>query len=1104
MAVDAGTIYSSIRIRLANLSGDIASVKSKLNNMVTTSAKQSKGFAGFWKGAFQTAFGFGAIQLITRLVGAIKNAIGVFSGFQQSMKNVQSVTQAVGEEYRKMEAAAKKMGETTRFTARESADALYFLGSAGFSAQQSIEALDGVLQLAGATQSDLASTAESVAAIISQYSLEAAEATRVSNVFAAAIGNSQATMQKLTDAYRQVGPVAAGFGMTIEETTGALQLFFNAGFKGQQAGRGLKSALADLAAPTANMRKIFAKLGIELNKVNPEFNSLDDIIDVLGKSGATTSDIISTFGKVAGPQMAVLIREGGNALREYTDAVTNTEAAAEAYAIQNDSLAGSIDFLKSKLESTAISLFEKMEPGMRDLIDTFITLLDTLKPVAELLGFVLNLLFKMVSFLAKIAPVTKILEGLLLSFKNLKTPMEKTAENFDKVRESLKRISEIDTTINKLEKLTDEFDNLSAKTNLSEEEQKRLKEVIKNIGEIVPDATTAWDAYGNAIEISTEKTKEAGLQLLKTREALLLESKTRLEIQKPILRNILRLEKADAEKIKTDRENIAREANIAERRLSVIETFRLKYNKAIKDEEESTNAFLSVNAELEKKLKNVGITLGTVGGKTRILGQGFKILKEAEEEANDTLNKLIKTLDKESEVELRVRGAEETLQELADLEKQLTSVRFSLKKLKETETETDAPDIPEEMQQTWKDFLAELKKATEEAKLFGDKQDVLKAKIDFLKKAYLELKEQGLEPTGVLMTKIRNEYDKTVTSLDNLIQKEKDDLEAKEKKEKIQTDINKIIEDYNDKLLKLGKTEDELIDIQRNAEIAIVEGMKATDDATRAATDAINNYYDKLKENSEEATDEFTENTKIVLDAAEQLATALIGLFSAITESRLEDLDRQMKAEIEAAGLSEETEKEKLEKKLEEAEKAGDEETAREAQDDLDRLAIEEKYEKQKAEIQYKAALMEWNLKMLAGIASAAQAVLSGFSTQPFIPAGLAAGALAGTLGGIEIASIAYSKPKAPAFESGGLFLGPGHGDRAGAPAMLHAPEMVLNSDQMGNLFDAINSGNLGSDNQSINVTAIYQVDGIEMARITERAANNGQITFKPDRALRK
>ena len=87
-------------------------------------------------------------------------------------------------------------------TASEAANALYYLASAGFTASESIAALDGVnVSFAIATGSDLARTSETIATVIRQYNLETQEATRIANTFTAAITNSLATMDKLTNSF---------------------------------------------------------------------------------------------------------------------------------------------------------------------------------------------------------------------------------------------------------------------------------------------------------------------------------------------------------------------------------------------------------------------------------------------------------------------------------------------------------------------------------------------------------------------------------------------------------------------------------------------------------------------------------------------------------------------------------------------------------------------------------------------------------------------------------------------------------------------------------------------------------------------------------------
>ncbi|WP_064967969.1 phage tail tape measure protein [Tenacibaculum ovolyticum] len=91
----------------------------------------------------------------------------------------------------------------------------------------------------------------------------------------------------------------------------------------------------------------------------------------------------------------------------------------------------------------------------------------------------------------------------------------------DSSLESIKSFDAQAKAVNDLDKnlvpLISEYDNLTAKTSLTKEEQDRLKVVIGKIGGIVPTAITAFDDYGNALDINSEKAKD----FIKTQKILL-------------------------------------------------------------------------------------------------------------------------------------------------------------------------------------------------------------------------------------------------------------------------------------------------------------------------------------------------------------------------------------------------------------------------------------------------------------------------------------------------------------------------------------------------------------------------------------------------------
>lgn len=69
-------------------------------------------------------------------------------------------------------------------------------------------------------------------------------------------------------------------------------------------------------------------------------------------------------------------------------------------------------------------------------------------------------------------------------------------------QEQFDRVVSLET---KLPSLISRYEELKAKATLSKEEHEELNRTISSLANIVPGAITAFDEYGNAIAINTEK-----------------------------------------------------------------------------------------------------------------------------------------------------------------------------------------------------------------------------------------------------------------------------------------------------------------------------------------------------------------------------------------------------------------------------------------------------------------------------------------------------------------------------------------------------------------------------------------------------------------------
>jgi len=312
------------------------------------------------------------------LMRGISSAIKTYIDFEHSMSNVASVAGATTKEMKQLESQSRKLAATSVFTASEAAAAQYHLASAGMEVNEIIAAQKGVMDLAAATQHDLAETGRVVASTLSQFSLDAAESARVADVFASAISGSQANMEKLGTSMTYVGPVAKGVGYTLEETTSALMAFYNAGLDGSMAGTALRAALTRLLDQTPEITRVLKDLGVNVFDNSGKMKSFADIVDVLSEAGAGAEEIMKLFGLRAGPGMIAVIAKGGDAIRGYREKLDDTGKAGRMAAQQMDNLQGDLDKLSSQVEDSAIAFVEELAPALSDFVQNMTSMIKTM------------------------------------------------------------------------------------------------------------------------------------------------------------------------------------------------------------------------------------------------------------------------------------------------------------------------------------------------------------------------------------------------------------------------------------------------------------------------------------------------------------------------------------------------------------------------------------------------------------------------------------------------------------------------------------------------------------------------------------------------------
>ena len=323
---------------------------------------------------------------------AAASAVKFGAEFDKGMSNVAAVSGATTEEFGKMREAAISWGEKTVYTATEASDALYYMGLAGWGANESIAGLGPVLNLAAAGDLELGRTSDIVTDAMTSMKLAAGELNNdgientihFTNSLAAAMSNSNTDVDQMGEAFKYVAPLAGALGYDINDLSLALGLMANVGVKGSQAGTGLRQALKSLIAPTdkaqsymdkfgvslyddtgkakdmrtfmEELRGTFGDLSVDIYDSNGELKSAEQIMEEYGHSLPTTQQeklnaIVEIFGTRALPGILGIIEQGDDKFNDLAGAIDGSDAAFVKYN-------GDIMPMKEALEKFGDSVYD--------------------------------------------------------------------------------------------------------------------------------------------------------------------------------------------------------------------------------------------------------------------------------------------------------------------------------------------------------------------------------------------------------------------------------------------------------------------------------------------------------------------------------------------------------------------------------------------------------------------------------------------------------------------------------------------------------------------------------------------------------------------------
>lgn len=358
--------------------------------------------------------GVAAVKALTSAcVDFVKSSVDIGISFQAQMSKVSAISGATDEDLKTLTSTAKQLGKDTVFSSTEVAQAMEYTALAGWKTEEAVKGLPAILNLAAASSMDLGKASDIVTDYLTAFGLEVEDSTRLVDVMAYAMGNTNTNTEQLGEAYKMTAGTCDTMGVSLEEATAWLGLMANAGYKGEQAGSALNAVLGRLYGETKTTNDAMAEYGLTMYDNEGKAKNFTSVMGEIetAMSGMTDQQQNVFLKAVAGTnqmsKFAVMLNATSDEAAKLTTELENAGGTSEKMMnTMNDNISGIQKSIGSKVESIKLSIFTAIEPlieGVLIQVESFTGhLASVLEPVGNIIGTILGYAVPIVKMLTSI------------------------------------------------------------------------------------------------------------------------------------------------------------------------------------------------------------------------------------------------------------------------------------------------------------------------------------------------------------------------------------------------------------------------------------------------------------------------------------------------------------------------------------------------------------------------------------------------------------------------------------------------------------------------------------------------------------------------------
>ncbi len=304
---------------------------------------------------------------------AFAQAIAPGADFDEAMAGVGAVSLLTRDQVADLEAEARKLGKTTKYSAIEVAGGMELMGKAGFNNSQIIEGIGPILAASAAEGADFAETTSIISNVMKGMGLAMSETGRVADVLTLASARTNSSISSLGESMSIVAPTARQLKVPLEDAVSAVAMLQDVGIDASTSGSAVATMLTKLAKPSKEVAAQMRSMGVSFQDAHGDMLPFREVVGQLAKAGqkaggnmaqvAFFADLVGLRGQKAALNLKDLTDPMAKLNAELLSATGSAQKMAD---LKLDNFKGDMTKLGNLATDVGIDFFDLVKGPLRD------------------------------------------------------------------------------------------------------------------------------------------------------------------------------------------------------------------------------------------------------------------------------------------------------------------------------------------------------------------------------------------------------------------------------------------------------------------------------------------------------------------------------------------------------------------------------------------------------------------------------------------------------------------------------------------------------------------------------------------------------------------